>query len=279
MSGWRFSLKQAPALRVDLRGITPAALAPASLAEVERHPVGYGNAMLPLAEFFKIEADANTATEDTLIFDADLSRFDRVGWQMSGGRIEVEGSVGHYAGGCMTAGELVVKGDAGLLAACEMAGGKLSVGGNVDDFAASTLPGSMDGMRGGSFVVKGHAGARFGDRMRRGTALVFGNAGDFLASRMVAGTIAVGGHAGAHVGYGMRRGSVVFASTTKSVPAPAGISATFVPAIAEADVFWQLLARDLARHGGPFSGLASMRIERHLGDLAAGGKGELIFAR
>ena len=279
MSGWRFSLKQAPALRVDLRGITPAALAPLSLAEVERHPVGYGNAMLPLAEFFKIEPDTRAATEDTLVFDADLSRFDRVGWQMSGGRIEVEGSVGHYAGGCMTAGELCVKGDAGLLAACEMAGGKLSVDGNVDDFAASTLPGSMDGMRGGSFVVKGHAGARFGDRMRRGTALVFGNAGDFLASRMVAGTIAVGGHAGAHVGYGMRRGSVVFASTTKSVPAPASISATFVPAIAEADVFWQLLARDLARHGGPFSGLASMRIERHLGDLAAGGKGELIFAR
>ena len=90
MSGWRFSLIQAPALRVDLRGITPAALAPASLAEVERHPVGYGNAMLPLAEFFKIEADANTATQDTLSFDADLSRFDRVGWQMSGGRIEVE---------------------------------------------------------------------------------------------------------------------------------------------------------------------------------------------
>ena len=279
MSGWRFSLKQAPALRVDLRGITPAALAPLTLAEVERHPVGYGNAMLALAEFFKIEPDTRAATEDTLSFDADLSRFDRVGWQMSGGRIEVEGSVGHYAGGCMTAGELVVKGDAGLLAACEMAGGKLSVDGSVDDFAASTLPGSMDGMRGGSFIVKGHAGARFGDRMRRGTALVFGNAGDFLASRMVAGTIAVGGHAGAHVGFGMRRGSVVFASTTKSVPAPASISATFVPAIAEADVFWQLLARDLARHGGPFSGLASMRIERHLGDLAAGGKGELIFAR
>ena len=278
MSGWRFSLKQAPALRVDLRSIAPVALAGLSVASVERLLVGYGNAMLPLAEFFKVDADPAAGTEDSLVFDADLSRFDRVGWQMTGGRIQVEGNVGHYAGGCMSAGELLVKGDAGLLAACEMAGGLLTVQGNVGDFAASTLPGSMDGMRGGTLIVRGDAGARFGDRMRRGTALVFGNAGDFLASRMVAGTIAVGGHAGAHVGYGMRRGSVVFASTTKSVPAPASISATFVPAIAEADVFWQLLARDLARHGGPFSGLASMRIERHLGDLAAGGKGELIFA-
>ena len=58
-------------------------------------------------------------------------------------------------------------------------------------------------------------------------------------------------------------------------PHPA-LSATFVPAIAEAAVFWQLLARDLARHGGPWATLPQRRIERQLGDLAAGGKGELI---
>ena len=276
MSGWRFSLKQAPALRVDLRSITPASLTGLSIANVERLLVGYGNAMLPLAEFFKADADAYPDTDDTLVFDADLSRFDRVGWQMTGGRIRVEGSVGHYAGGGMSAGELLVKGDAGLMAACEMAGGVLTVQGNVGDFAASTLPGSMDGMRGGTLIVNGNAGARFGDRMRRGTALVFGNAGDFLASRMVAGTIAVGGHAGAHAGYGMRRGSVVFASP-QALQTSSNLSPTFVPASAGADVIWQLLARDLARHGGPFAALASMRIERHLGDLAAGGKGELIF--
>ena len=269
MSGWRFALKHAPALRVDLRGITPSALAGLSVSQVGQLRVGHGNAMLPLAEFFSVEADPGEA----LVFNADLSRFDRVGWQMTAGRILVDGAVGHYAGGCMTGGELVVKGDAGLLAACEMAGGRLTVEGKVDDFAASTLPGSMDGMRGGSLIVKGNAGARFGDRMRRGTALVFGNVGDFLASRMVAGTIAVGGQVGAHVGYGMRRGSVVL------VTEPASVAATFVPAIADADVFWQLLARDLAAHGGPFAGLASKRIERHLGDLSAAGKGELILAR
>ena len=270
MSGWRFTLKNAPALRVDLRGVTPAALAGLSLAEVERLAVGHGNATQPLAEFFGVESGA----DDTLVFDTDLARFDRVGWQMAGGRIRVAGGVGHHAGGGMTAGELVVDGDAGLLAACEMAGGTFRVNGNVDDFAASPLPGSMDGMRGGTFIVKGNAGARFGDRMRRGSAIVFGDAGDFLASRMVAGTIALGGRAGAHAGYGMRRGSVVFASA----PAAAWpIPATFVPALGEAEVFWQLLARDLERHGGPFAGLASRRIERHLGDLAAGGKGELIF--
>ena len=269
MSGFRFTLKQAPALRVDLRGITPTALAGLGVGEVERLPVGMGNALVPLAEWFSVDA----IEADALVFDADLARFDRVGWQMAGGRVEVHGPVGHHAGGGMSAGALVVHGNAGLLAACEMAGGTFTVEGSVDDFAASALPGSIDGMRGGIFIVKGDAGARFGDRMRRGTAVVFGDAGDFIASRMVAGSIVLGGRAGAHAGYGMRRGSVVFAGA-----APAPIAATFVPAVAPADVIWQLLARDLARHGGPFAGLASRRIERHLGDLAAGGKGELIVA-
>jgi len=271
VSGWRLSLKAPPALRVDLRGVTPRTLANMPIAEAERSPVGYGNAWVPLGEFFKLAP----YTDDVLLFDGDLSRFDRVGWQLTGGRIHVEGNVGHYAGGCMSAGQLFVNGHAGLLAACEMAGGSFTVQGDVDDFAASTLPGSMDGMRGGTFIVKGNAGERFGDRMRRGSAIVHGNAGDFLASRLVAGTIAVGGRAGAHVGWGMRRGSIVFATASVDSEMPA----TFVPALGAADVFWQLLARDLARHSGPFSALAGRRIERHFGDLAVDGKGEIIIAR
>jgi formylmethanofuran dehydrogenase subunit C len=271
VSGWRFSLAHAPTVRVDLRGIVPSALAPLTLAEIERLPLGHGNRMLALAEFFKVAS----GPAEALIFDADLARFDRVGWQMPSGRIEVHGHVGHHAGGCMAGGELVVHGNAGLLVGCEMSGGTITVGGDVGDFAASNLPGSMDGMRGGTLIVRGHAGARFGDRMRRGTAVVHGDAGDFLASRMVAGTIALGGTAGAHVGYGMRRGSVVCARGASA----AAVSPTFVPALAEAGVFWQLLARDLARHAGPFAGLAGRRIERHLGDLSAAGKGELIFVR
>lgn len=270
-SGWRLVLKAAPALRVDLRGVTPAALAGLPTADVERLPVGHGNARLPLGEFFQVSPDAG---DDSLLFEGDLSRFDYVGCQLAGGRIHVEGSVGHHAGEGMSGGELVVDGNAGLLAACEMSGGVFTVQGNVDDFAASALPGSMDGMRGGTFVVKGHAGARFADRMRRGSAIVHGNAGDFLASRMVAGTVAVGGSVGAHVAFGMRRGSIVLAGGGKALSVPP----TFVPAQTGAEVIWQLLARDLARHGGPFAPLAGMRITRHLGDLAADGRGELVIA-
>ena len=71
MSGWRFTLKQPPALRVDLRGITPTALAGMAAADVERLPVGCGNETLPLAEFFGIEVFRPC----TFLFDgADESR-------------------------------------------------------------------------------------------------------------------------------------------------------------------------------------------------------------
>ncbi|MFT3666124.1 formylmethanofuran dehydrogenase subunit C [Piscinibacter sp.] len=269
MTGFTLTLKSAPALRLDVRGVTPNAFASLSAAEVERLPLAHGNAFVPLAEFFTVAP----RRDDTLLLQGDLSRCDFVGWQMNGGTLIAEGSVGDYAGGAMSAGTLTVKGHAADLAACEMAGGTLDIAGHVGDFAAGTLPGSMDGMRGGSLLVRGNAGARFGDRMRRGTALIFGDAGEFLASRMVAGTIAIAGRAGAHVGYGMRRGSVVFAG-----PAP-GLAPTFVPAGAGAPVFWQLLARDLARHGGAFGSLAARGFERHLGDVAAAGKGELIVVR
>ena len=276
MSQVRLELKQAPSLRVDLRGLTPSAMAGLTPAQIERIPVTHGTQTLPLAEFFTVACDDTPAADGELVFDGDLSRFDRIGWQLAGGRIVVAGPAGDYAGACMSGGELQVQGSAGLLAACEMAGGTLTIDGDVGNHAASTLPGSMDGMRGGTLIVRGRAGDRFADRMRRGTALVFGDVGDFLASRLVAGTVAIGGRAGAHVGYGMRRGSVVFAGAAPVV-AP-----TFVPALVDAAVAWQLLARDLSRvvgkDGGPFAGLAARRSVRHLGDLSADGRGELIVA-
>lgn len=265
----RLSLRRAPALRLDLRGITPGALAGLEASTVEQLSVGYGNAVAPLAEFFDVRGGA----EDALVLEGDLSRVDRIGWQMDGGRLIVEGPAGDQAGGGMRAGELRIQGHAGVLLGCEMAGGTLVVDGDAGDFGAGTLPGSMDGMRGGTLVVKGRVGDRFGDRMRRGTVVVFGDAGDFFASRLVAGTLLLGGRAGAHAGHGMRRGSLVFAAGREAATVPG----TFVPAGAEAAVFWQLLARDLARHGGPFEALPRRPIERHLGDGAVGGKGELIF--
>lgn len=262
MTGFTLRLRQSPALRVDMRGVTPS-------ADVQQLQVGYGNALVPLAELFSIKP----RDDGRLVFEGDCSRCDRIGWQMDSGALVVEGDAGDYVGGAMRGGEVIVRGNARDLAACEMAGGVLTIEGNAGDFAASTLPGSMDGMRGGTLIIKGNVGERCADRMRRGSVIIFGNAGDFLASRMVAGTIALGARAGTHAGYGMRRGSIVFAGAAPVPPL------TFVPAIADVPVFWQLLARDLAQHGGVFAVLPQRRIERQLGDLAADGKGEWIIAR
>jgi formylmethanofuran dehydrogenase subunit C len=262
MSGFTLRMKQTPPLRVDMRGVLPS-------ADLHTMTVGHGNALVPLAEFF----DITPRDDGQLVLEGDCSRCDRIGWRMSSGALIVDGPAGDYVGASMSGGEITVRGDARDLAACEMAGGSLTIEGSARDFAASTLPGSMDGMRGGTLLIKGHVGERCADRMRRGSVIIFGNSGDFLASRLVAGTIALGGHAGAHVGYGMRRGSIVFAGDPP-LPSP-----TFAPAIADVPVFWQLLARDLAQHGGVFAGLPKRRILRHLGDLAADGKGEWIVVR
>lgn len=277
--GWTLSLVSPAALRLDLRKLDPLAMAALSQAEVERLPLGLGPHTVPLAECFRVQAGAGDGLD--LRLQGDLSRCDRVGWQMSGGHCRVEGSVGDYLGAGLRGGELTVTGDARDLAACEMAGGRLVVQGRVGHLAASGLPGSMDGMRGGTFVVGGDVGDRFGDRMRRGTAVLLGQAGDFLASRMVAGTVLLAGRAGAHLGWGMRRGSLVLADPAQQAALPA----SFVPAGAEAPVFWQLLSRDLARlvrehrPDSPLAELPRRGIQRWLGDLAAGGKGELILPR
>ncbi|MBA2722019.1 MAG: formylmethanofuran dehydrogenase subunit C [Methylibium sp.] len=269
MSGWRLTLRQPPRLRVDLRSLAPLSLAGLSADAVAKLPLHHGNETLALGDLFGVAPHA----DGELLLEGELSKCDRIGWQMAGGKLRVEGNAGDYLGAAMAAGEIVCSGHAGLLAACEMSGGRLDIGGDAGDFAASALPGSMDGMRGGTLLVRGNAGARFGDRMRRGNALVFGDAGDFLASRMVAGSIAVAGRVGAHVGYGMRRGSVVCAGAVPKLPA------TFVPNDTSVAVFWHLLATSLARHGGAFAGLASRAPERHVGDLGAGGKGELLLCR
>lgn len=270
MSGWKLTLKQPPKLRIDLHGVLPAGLCELDAAAIERLPLRHGRDELALAELFAVSALPGDDAE-TLRLEGDLSRFDCIGSGMVAGTLQVDGDVGDALGQQMRGGTIVVAGSARDLAGCEMAGGRLEVRGDVGDFAAGPLPGSLDGMRGGTLVVRGHAGHRFADRMRRGNALLHGDAGDFLASRLVAGSIAIGGGCGAHPGYGMRRGTLVFCGAQPEPPP------TFVPTAHEIAVFWQLLARELQREGGPFERLAARRPRRHVGDLAVAGKGEWLL--
>ena len=270
--GWCLRLKAQPDFRVDFGGVLPARLAAMTADEVARVEVRHGNQMLALGELFDV-AVLGGADESSpeLRLEGDLSRFDAIGQGLDGGVLRIDGAVGDRLGLSMRRGEIRVHGAAGQLAGCEMAGGLIDIAGDVGDFAAGALPGSMDGMRDGTLIVRGHAGARCGDRMRRGTVVLHGDAGDFLASRMVAGTIAVAGRVGAHCGYGMRRGTLVFAGPPPAVPS------TFVATHQDIVVFWTLLRRSLAYHGGPFAALPASAPRRLVGDLAVDGKGEWLF--
>jgi len=264
----RLVLRQAPALRVDARRLQPKTLAAVSADDLRRMTLPHGRDEVELGEWFDVLEDG--AGSLVLQLEGDLARFDAIGAGLAEGTLVVRGDVGDAVGLGMTGGRLLVEGNARDLAGCAMRGGALEVKGSVGDLAASALPGDMDGMSGGTLCVRGNAGARLADRMRRGNVTVFGDAGEFAASRLVAGTVALGGRCGAHAAWGMRRGTLVFAGE-----APA-LGATFVPIESDADVFWQLLARDLARFGAPFDTLARRRVARHAGDLAAQGKGELL---
>jgi formylmethanofuran dehydrogenase subunit C len=264
----RLVLRQAPALRVDARLLSPAHLRALSPDEVRRVAMPSGRDRIALGEWFDVLP--GDAGPDVLQLDGDLSRFDALGAGLHEGTLRVSGGVGDAAGLGMTGGRLEIAGSARDLAGCAMRGGWLEIGGDAGDLAASALPGDVDGMTGGTLVVRGRAGARLADRMRRGTVVVHGDVGDFAASRMVAGTLAIGGGCGAMPGWGMRRGSVVFAGGAPQA------SSTFVEVGSDASVFWQLLARDLARFGPPFDGLPRRPVTRFAGDLAVQGKGELL---
>ena len=266
----RLVLRQPPALRVDARLLSPAHLRDLAVDDVRRVVLPSGRDRIELGEWFDVLPDDGAA--DVLRIDGDLSRFDAVGAGLHEGTLHVRGDVGDAAGMGMTGGRLTIEGNARDLAGCAMRGGWLEIAGDTGDLAASALPGDIDGMVGGTLVVRGRAGARLADRMRRGTVVIHGDVGDFAASRMVAGTLAIGGRCGAMAGWGMRRGSVVFAGDAPQV------ASTFVDVRSDANVFWQLLARDLARFGAPFDDLPRRGMTRFAGDLAAQGKGELLVA-
>ena len=69
MTRVRLALKQPPALRVDLRGVTPTAAAGLAPAQIERLQVTHGMQTLALAEFFTVTRDDPPESCGELVFD------------------------------------------------------------------------------------------------------------------------------------------------------------------------------------------------------------------
>lgn len=265
MSGHRLTLRAPLAVRADLSGITPAALAALTSAEVARLPVPFGAGTAALGDLF----DVTAGVDGTLVIGGDR-KLDFVGARLGADEIRVEGPVGAFAGSGMTGGHLVIEGDAGDGLGAGLAGGRIDVTGSAGARVAGALPGERQGMKGGVLHVAGSVGERLGARLRGGLVLVGGDAGPQAADGLIAGTLAVAGKLGAGAGRGMKRGSILLATPAEDL-APG-----FVATGPQDFVMLALLARRVPELAAVFGGGMSGRAERQVGDRLAGGEGEIL---
>ncbi|MES9852363.1 MAG: formylmethanofuran dehydrogenase subunit C [Candidatus Thiodiazotropha sp. L084R] len=268
MSGLTLRLKNPLSQRLDMSLFTPELLSDKTTDEIARAPVWLGNQQVETGELFEIKGTAS----EQIIIQSESDRLDRIGADMTRGKIIVEGNTGAYLGSAMKNAEIHISGDAGVAAGCAMKSGRLTIEGNAGDFLGGALTGERQGMRGGSIIVKGNAGDRAGDLMRRGTILIGGNSGDYCASRMVAGTIIVGGKSGKQTGLAMRRGTLITGNDPVSLPA------TFNDNGQHTLSFLALLNQNIPSDSG-FENLIAKgtRVQRWLGDLSCDGKGEILI--
>ena len=270
MTGLCLTLKHIPAQMVDVSALTPHLLAGKSREDIRRIELPSGNRKLRVADLFDVSADD---AQSSLTIHASTDRLACVGAGMQSGSIVVEGDCGPYVGLGMRGGKVVIGGAAAAFVGCGMRGGTIEVRGDAGDFVGGALPGDKQGMRGGSVVISGNAGDRVGDRMRRGMILVAGDAGAYCGSRMLAGTIVVSGRVGQSPGFALKRGTLLLAHP------PAQMPVTFQDSGEHELLFLALLAQHFEREGGPFKTFLplSSRVRRYCGDLATGGKGEMLL--
>ena len=205
MSPLTFSLREAPAQRLDLSPLIAQNLAGRTVAEIERIELQTTRMRVTVGDVFRMrEGDPNT-----ILIEGGAERFDRVGMGMSAGSIRVEGEVGVEAGRLMSGGQLTIRGNAGPFAGSRMKGGTLDIEGDAGERLGGPLSGETVGMSGGVLHVRGDAGERAADRLRRGFILIEGRAGAYAGSRMIAGTLAIGDEAGDLPGYLMGRGTIL----------------------------------------------------------------------
>ncbi len=269
MSNLCLTLHEPPAQRVDMSPLSPDRLGGKTRAQVAAIELASGNRKVRVDNLFGITGKFASELEIRNACD----KLDRIGEGMTHGRIVVRGGAGAYVGARMRDGLIEVHGSAGAYAAAGMRGGLLHVSGSVGDFLGAALPGDRRGMQGGTVLVAGDAGDRAGDHMRRGMVLIQGSAGDYCASRMVAGTIVVLGSVGASPGLGMRRGTLLLQTSPREfVP-------TFNDCGEQAHSFLTLLVRSWRTLPGPFATLpdSRVRVRRYVGDLATGGRGEILI--
>lgn len=259
------TLRAAPSGRVDMTGVLPDTLAGQTADDIAKQILRVDGSPVTLGDLFEVEVDEI----DILTLRTDSDRLDCLGKGMTSGTLRIEGPAGHYAAQTMRGGVLDISGHAGDGAANGMKGGLLHIRGNTGDWLGAALTGDRAGMAGGVVVVEGDVGDRLGDRMRRGLILVRGKAGDGCGARLLAGTLVVVGGCGGQPGSGLRRGSLILGRRPESIPLSFGDSG-------RVDLSYLGLLHRHAESVLPGLLPATTHAHRYMGDLAFGGKGEIL---
>ncbi len=242
-----------------------------SVDEVRRTPIQYGNAQVPLGEFFDI---AGSAADNEIVWEGDCSRVKLIGAQLKEGRIRVEGNAGMHLGAEMRGGEIVVNGDASDWVGAEMHGGRIHVRGRAGNLVGAVYRGGRRGMTGGEILIDGDAGDEIGHTMRRGLIVVGGRAGDAVGFDLIAGSLLLFGDVGIRPGAGMKRGTIALLGTHT----PPKLLPTFKPVGVSRPVFLRFYLLRL-REIGFFVPEECFHVDyqRYCGDFLELGKGEILI--
>ncbi|MGH7576733.1 MAG: formylmethanofuran dehydrogenase subunit C [Longimicrobiales bacterium] len=263
------ALRARPAVPLEAPCVRPDAFPAMSAAEIGRLTVWHGNEPVPLGDWFDIDGGYG---DDVRVTGDALASVKRLGEEMAGGRLVIEGHAGTHAGARMSGGHIRIEGDADDWVGAEMRGGVIDVQGRAGAHAGAAYAGSRRGMSGGALILRGDAGDFLGDIMRRGLIAVGGGTGDYAGAGMIAGSILVFGDAGRRAGAGLKRGSIVAYGDIEPLP-------TYRYACTYRPPFLPLYLRTLRdRHGMRFDDrFMNGRYRRYTGDLTELARGEILI--
>jgi formylmethanofuran dehydrogenase subunit C len=210
----------AKGLKVPLNAetICPDTFAGKTIDEISKLTLWEGNRRSSMNEFFKINGSLGKTPEDvTIDLYGDLSKVQRIGTNMTEGKITIENSVGMHLGEEMKGGEITVEGGAGSWVGSGMTGGKIEVKGDVGNYVGAPYWGSTRGMRGGTIHIRGNAGTEVGSYMKKGLVKVDGDVDQFVGIHMKDGGIIVRGNAKDRAGAYMTGGKIIICGHMDSV--------------------------------------------------------------
>ena len=262
---------------IEAEVVSPDVFAGKTLQEIRNLPIHYGNEELPMKEYIHAQGKvAEKPEEQLIVIDGDARHIKQIGSKMTAGRIVVQGYAGMHLGAQMSGGDITVTGNALDWAGAEMKGGIIKILGDAGNLLGGAYRGSSEGMTGGCIVVTGCAGSEVASFMRRGMIVVMGDTGDFTGVHMNGGEIFIFGKPGKRLGaQAMGNGGFIACLNGVDEMLPTyRFDTTYTP------TFMRLYMKQLYEKLGITSApqFIDKPLRRYRGDLAVGGKAEILVA-